>query len=74
MDQEQLIWYVCLSRYVAHLFAHRHHYWLLCSELRVPFPCERDAEIAYNTLRVDPEPPRSGVSKQFRLDRGLLLV
>ena len=27
--------------------------------IKVPFPSEREAEIVYNTLRVDPEPKRS---------------
>lgn len=38
-------------------------YWF--SELRIPFEVERDAEVAYNSLRVDPEPPRSGVTKKL---------
>ena len=44
------------------------------SELRVPFACARDAEVAYNTLRVDPEPPRSGVIKSLQYDRTSLIV
>ena len=51
-----------------------HVYKYLYSELRVPFPCVRDAEVAYNTLRVDPEPPRSEVSKCLQQDANMLIV
>ena len=34
----------------------------------MPFPTAREAEIAYNSLRVDPEPKRSGVQKQLSVD------
>ena len=47
---------------------------VLCSELRVPFGHEREAEVAYNTLRVDPEPPRSGVKKHLTVDKNVLIV
>ena len=47
---------------------------VLCSELRVPFGHEREAEVAYNTLRVDPEPPRSGVNKHLTVDKNVLIV
>lgn len=31
----------------------------------MPFPSPRLAEIAYHVLRVDPEPKRSGVTKEL---------
>ncbi|CAI8007200.1 EKC/KEOPS complex subunit LAGE3 [Geodia barretti] len=43
-------------------------------ELRVPFEHEGEAEVAYNTLKVDPEPPRSGVTKSFLLEKNMLIV
>ncbi|KAM7302796.1 putative L antigen [Ixodes scapularis] len=42
--------------------------------VRVPFPSEREAEIAYNSLRVDPEPKRSMCSKKMTLDACVLQV
>lgn len=42
--------------------------------VRVPFPSEREAEIAYNSLRVDPEPKRSMCSKKMTLDASVLQV
>ena len=44
------------------------------SELRVPFEHEGEAEVAYNTLRIDSEVPRSGVTKDLVLDRNMLVV
>ena len=35
--------------------------------LEIPFDTERAAEIAYNSLRVDPEPKRSGSRKELTL-------
>ena len=43
-------------------------------DLRVPFPTAREAEIAYNSLRVDPEPKRSGVKKELSVDGTNLCV
>ena len=40
----------------------------------VPFPTEKDATIAYNTLSVDPEPKRSGLVKKMTLDGAVLRV
>ena len=42
--------------------------------LEVPFDTERTAEIAYNSLRVDPEPKRSGSGKELTLNGKILLV
>lgn len=42
--------------------------------LEIPFDSKRTAEIAYNSLRVDPEPKRSGSKKELRLDGNRLLV
>ena len=44
------------------------------SELSVPFQSQFEAEIAHNTLVVDPEPPRSEVVKSFRVDGAILHV
>jgi len=38
----------------------------------VPFPSERQAEIVYKTLRVDPEPKRSLLTKKLTLDGAVL--
>ena len=40
----------------------------------MPFEHEGEAEVAYNTLKVDPEPPRSGVTKSFLLEKNMLIV
>lgn len=42
--------------------------------LEIPFDTERTAEIAYHSLRVDPEPKRSGSGKELTLNGKLLLV
>ncbi len=42
--------------------------------LEVPFESERDAEIAFNSLSVDPEPKRSGLIKDFVLQGKVLRV
>ena len=42
--------------------------------LDVPFESERDAEIAFNSLSVDPEPKRSGLVKEFSLQGNVLHV
>ena len=46
----------------------------MCSELKVPFENEEEAEVVYNSLRVDPEPPRSGVTKHLQRNKNLLIV
>ncbi|XP_023217870.1 EKC/KEOPS complex subunit LAGE3-like isoform X2 [Centruroides sculpturatus] len=47
---------------------------VLVRELSVPFPSGHEAEIAYNSLRVDSEPLRGGVKKNFILEKNLLKV
>lgn len=43
-----------------------------CSSLQIPFPTVREAEIAYDVLRIDAEPARSACRKQIQLtDRQL---
>ncbi|XP_076618424.1 phosphatidylinositol glycan anchor biosynthesis class P [Colletes latitarsis] len=42
--------------------------------LSIPFPSAREAEIAYQVLRVDKEPSRSSVSKNLTLDNNILQV
>ena len=44
------------------------------SELTVPFETGFQAEVAYNTLVVDPEPRRSEVKKTLRVDGNVLHV
>ena len=46
----------------------------MCSELTVPFESGFQAEVAYNTLVVDPEPRRSEVKKKLRVERNVLHV
>jgi len=41
-------------------------------DLSVPFPSSREAEIAYQVLRVDKEPLRSEVTKKLTLNDNLL--
>ncbi|KAH0549323.1 uncharacterized protein LOC123261040 [Cotesia glomerata] len=43
-------------------------------KLSIPFPTARDAEIAYQVLRVDSEPKRSCVSKTLTVDNQILNV
>ena len=42
--------------------------------LEIPFDTERTAEIAYNSLHVDPEPKRSGSRKELTLNGKILCV
>ncbi|XP_065082246.1 EKC/KEOPS complex subunit Lage3 [Ochlerotatus camptorhynchus] len=42
--------------------------------LSVPFPSRREAEIAFNVLRIDTEPKRSFIEKSFKLIDNQLLV
>lgn len=42
--------------------------------LSIPFPSNREAEIAYEVLRVDKEPSRGSVTKNLTLDNNLLRV
>ncbi|XP_018344688.1 PREDICTED: uncharacterized protein LOC108750019 [Trachymyrmex septentrionalis] len=43
-------------------------------ELSVPFPSAREAEVVYQVLRVDEEPPRSEVTKNLTLNNNILEV
>lgn len=45
---------------------------ILYRNLLIPFPSSREAEIAYQVLRVDAEPSRSSISKSLKLDNNLL--
>ncbi len=40
----------------------------------IPFPNSNQAEIAYNSLRVDREPKRSQVEKTLSLDKHCLIL
>ncbi|XP_014477210.1 PREDICTED: EKC/KEOPS complex subunit LAGE3 [Dinoponera quadriceps] len=42
--------------------------------LSVPFPSAREAEVAYEVLRVDEEPSRSAVTKKLTLNNNILEV
>ncbi|XP_012134646.2 EKC/KEOPS complex subunit LAGE3 isoform X1 [Megachile rotundata] len=42
--------------------------------LSIPFPSEREAEIAYQVLRVDQEPSRGGCTKNLVLKENILEV
>lgn len=46
----------------------------LSARVSVPFPSERDAEIVYNSLRIDSDPKRSGCSKKLALEGSVLTV
>ncbi|KAK0080332.1 hypothetical protein PV325_014143, partial [Microctonus aethiopoides] len=46
----------------------------LAVQVSVPFPSSREAEIAYQVLRVDSEPKRSGVIKSLLVDENILNV
>ncbi|KAL0133397.1 hypothetical protein PUN28_000854 [Cardiocondyla obscurior] len=43
-------------------------------DLSVPFPSAREAEVAYQVLRVDKEPSRSEIAKKLALNDNLLEV
>lgn len=43
-------------------------------ELSVPFPTNRLAEIAYNTLRVDKEPKKGGCTKMIGVEENKLSI
>ena len=42
--------------------------------MTVPFGTARHAEIAYDSLRVDPEPRRGGTKRQMEVEGALLRV
>ncbi|XP_040166935.1 EKC/KEOPS complex subunit LAGE3 [Anopheles arabiensis] len=42
--------------------------------IKIPFPTKREAEIAYDVLRVDSEPKRSFVHKTITLEENHLLL
>ncbi|XP_058117908.1 uncharacterized protein LOC131287103 [Anopheles ziemanni] len=42
--------------------------------LRIPFPTKREAEVAFNVLRVDSEPKRSFIGKTLELSNNILVV
>ena len=50
------------------------HACMLYNWLSVPFESGFQAEVAYNTLIVDPEPRRSEVKKTLRVERNTLYV
>jgi len=42
--------------------------------IRIPFEDQKSAEIVWNSLRVDPEPPRSNMKKEMRVENTDLVV
>ncbi|CAG9809697.1 unnamed protein product [Chironomus riparius] len=40
----------------------------------IPFPTNRAAQIAYDVLRIDPEPKRNHIKKEYVLDDNILSV
>lgn len=46
----------------------------LSARVSVPFPFERDAQVVYNALRIDPDPKRSGCSKKLSLEGNVLVA
>jgi len=42
--------------------------------IRIPFEDQKSAEIVCNSLRVDPEPPRSNMTKEMRVEKTDLVV
>uniref|UniRef100_A0A182JQB8 L antigen family member 3 n=1 Tax=Anopheles christyi TaxID=43041 RepID=A0A182JQB8_9DIPT len=42
--------------------------------IKIPFPTKREAEIAYDVLRVDSEPKRSFINKTIVLEENNLLL
>ncbi|XP_058830407.1 uncharacterized protein LOC131689375 [Topomyia yanbarensis] len=46
----------------------------IVASLKIPFPSRREAEIAFDVLRIDSEPKRSFIEKSLRLENNLLLV
>ena len=47
---------------------------MIRSVLVAPFPSAEEANIAFNSLRVDPEPRKSLVSKQLSVDENQLIA
>ena len=47
---------------------------MIHSVLVAPFPSAEEANIAFNSLRVDPEPRKSLVSKQLSVDQTQLIA
>ncbi|XP_022307097.1 EKC/KEOPS complex subunit LAGE3-like isoform X2 [Crassostrea virginica] len=43
-------------------------------DLCIPFPSEKEAQIAYGTLSVDAEPKRGGVKKELKVKGNVLNV
>ncbi|XP_053671062.1 uncharacterized protein LOC128721344 [Anopheles nili] len=42
--------------------------------LQIPFPSRREAEIAFDVLRIDSEPKRSFVQRSFELQNNIVLL
>lgn len=45
-----------------------------CRLIKIPFPTNRHAEIAYDVLRLDAEPKRNFVTKTLLVENNLLVV
>jgi len=42
--------------------------------VRIPFENSKSADVVWNSLKVDPEPPRSQMTKQMRVEGTDLIV
>lgn len=42
--------------------------------IEIPFPTNRSAQIAYDVLRIDPEPKKGGVKKNLEINENILKV
>lgn len=45
---------------------------LIKVSIEIPFPTKRSAQIAYDVLRIDAEPKRNSVKKNFAIDDNIL--
>lgn len=42
--------------------------------IAIPFPTKKAAQIAYDVLRIDPEPKRNHIKKHYELNDNVLKV
>lgn len=43
-------------------------------KIAIPFPTSRSAQIAYDVLRIDPEPKRNHIEKKYELSEENILI
>lgn len=56
---------LCVITYFCSFLEQIEHVNYFIRDLSVPFPTEREAQIAFGTLSVDSEPKRGGVKKEL---------